>query len=147
MHLVEKNNDETLAAFAVLDRRFGKITHPRITDRTVDALFRKARILRQQGDFEAALAIYDDIEQRAGRPITGSGEYRDGLIGRTNHVIARVLLEKGRVLEQQGKTEAAIVLYDQIGQRFGYPHAWVPQDAVAEALKTRAAAKARLAGD
>jgi tetratricopeptide (TPR) repeat protein len=107
----------------------------------VKILDRNGHLLQQQGKFDAAMAIYDGIEQHF------------GVFG--NHFVAMSLLRKGEILEQQGKIKEAIDTYSEVERRFGSDHGYVQwrfgkkfaqqtQDYVARAAKAHAAVKLRL---
>jgi tetratricopeptide (TPR) repeat protein len=88
-------SDDGVDVFALVEQRFGQRARE---------LNQQGHLLQQQGNFDAALAIYDDITQRF------------GLFG--SHFVAMSLVGKAETLERQGKVEAAMSVYNEVEQYY-----------------------------
>ncbi|GHU15246.1 hypothetical protein AGMMS50225_28390 [Betaproteobacteria bacterium] len=191
-----KDSQTAIAVYDDLNRRFGKkdlalrksIAHellsrgfydqvvqwfwqdkdPDIKREVIQALVKPGDRLRDEGKFDAAIAVYDEVVRRFGKK--GQVEYvldKKGIILRqqgeleaaievyddiarrmgpaNTYYAALALVRKGEILVQQGKFKEAIALYDEVEQRFGkeasYPSI---RDLVRKAAEARAAASGRL---
>ncbi|MDR1890314.1 MAG: tetratricopeptide repeat protein [Zoogloeaceae bacterium] len=73
------------------------------------ALINKGVALRELGKPEAAIAAYDQLEERFGKEDSPA----------MRELVATALINKGAALMKQGKPEAAFAAYDQVEARFG----------------------------
>jgi tetratricopeptide (TPR) repeat protein len=139
----------------------GQDSHPDVRALVSLALFKKGKNLREKGDFEAALAIYDEYVLRFGDNISIFSEkgrilelqgkldaalaVYDDMVRRlgSDYAVAMSLVRKGQILEQQGKIGAAIALYDEVERRFEKGDRFV-RVFVHEAHDARIKAEARL---
>ncbi|MDR3352969.1 MAG: tetratricopeptide repeat protein [Zoogloeaceae bacterium] len=78
-------------------------------EQAAKALFDKGVTLLKQGQRDAAIAAFDEVDRRFGQ---------DASPGMREQV-AGALFNKGETLVQQGKRDAAIAVYDEIDRRFG----------------------------
>ncbi|MDR2690376.1 MAG: tetratricopeptide repeat protein, partial [Azoarcus sp.] len=68
------------------------------------ALFNKGMALEKQGQPDAAIAVYDEIDRR----------FDEDESPAVRQWVAKALVNKGRVLEEQGKFDAALAVVDGI---------------------------------
>jgi hypothetical protein len=114
--------EHTIASYDGIVRRFRANTAPGIQSFVFRGLYAKANILELHGDLDGAIMAHDEIERLYG-------------------VISP--LKKGELLEKQGKIKSAILVYDEAERRFRDTGG--NSELIAEVVKARAVAKARLA--
>jgi len=102
-------NEEAIALYDEIDRRFGNIDPPDVRSQAALKLFNKSSALERRGKLEETLAVYDELDRRFGNDDL---PYIRGLV-------ALSLRYKGGILVKQGKVEEGIAVYDEIVRRFG----------------------------
>ncbi len=102
-------DDEAIAVYDSIVRRYGAASEPAMRHRVVDALVNKGITLGVLELKDEAIAVYDDIARRYGaasEPALGAK-------------VAEALFNKGATLGVLGRNDEAIAVYDDIVDRYG----------------------------
>jgi tetratricopeptide (TPR) repeat protein len=148
-------------------QRFGQDKDPGVQSNVAYALLLRGERLEGEGDLKAALALYDEIDQRfrkkrgfsraldkKGRILQRQGNLAAALavyedIGRRateSDDVALSLVRKGEILKEQGKFQEAVAIFDEIERRYSKDQVVNGRGYVAEAIRLRAAIRERLSG-
>jgi tetratricopeptide (TPR) repeat protein len=138
---------------------YDKIIDARLGDALHQTLLYKGMALERMGEHKAARAIFEEfgkyfgrkgqsVEERLAQAMLLEERNPDAAIAAYEAIDhdaegePQALLRKGMTLERQGKTQAAIAVYEEIVQRFGTQ---IP-DTIREVVQQAALARAVLQG-
>ncbi|MCP3465797.1 MULTISPECIES: tetratricopeptide repeat protein [unclassified Bradyrhizobium] len=113
-------NKEAIALYDDVVSRFKTEIEAMECEWVAKALVGKGVALGKLGREEEAIAIYDDVVQRLGAvDVVGTAESVKLLEAELHETIADALVSKGAALEQLGRREEAVAVYDDVIGRFG----------------------------
>lgn len=117
-------NEESIATYNELLRRFGDAKEPVLQEQVAGALCNKGIILAELGNNKGSIITYDDLARRFG----------DTKEPALQEQVAKALYNKGVTLTNLGRSKESILIYDELLRRFVETKDSILQRSVAMAL-------------